>query len=157
MGENLDNSRKMIIFQLESEEYAIPVEFVGSIEKPLPITRVPKTPPFVRGVLNLRGVIVPIIDLRTRFEMEETEIDESKRFIITRLENGTEVGFIVDAANDVIDIPQEIIEMPPEIIGTVEADYVEGVAKVENRLLILLDLQKILSPDDFEQTKEKEG
>ncbi|MFD1447139.1 MULTISPECIES: chemotaxis protein CheW [Oceanobacillus] len=148
--------RKMIVFQLQDEEYAVPVNQIGSIERQQPITRVPQTLPYVKGVINLRGVVIPIIDLRLRFGMEETDFDANKRIIIAQI-NEMEVGLIVDVANDVIDIPEELIEPAPEVIGTVNADYIEGVAKVDNRLLILLDLQKVLSFQDIDVLNAVEG
>ncbi|MBR3121559.1 chemotaxis protein CheW [Oceanobacillus profundus] len=146
----------MIVFQLQDEEYAVPVNQIGSIERQQPITRVPQTLPYVKGVINLRGVVIPIIDLRLRFGMEETDFDANKRIIIAQI-NEMEVGLIVDVANDVIDIPEELIEPAPEVIGTVNADYIEGVAKVDNRLLILLDLQKVLSFQDIDVLNAVEG
>ncbi|MFD1018204.1 chemotaxis protein CheW [Thalassobacillus hwangdonensis] len=147
---------KVIVFQLKDEEYAVPVQQVGSIERIQPITRVPNTEDFVKGVINLRGVVTPILDLRSRFGLEETEHTESTRMIIVYLDD-MEVGLIVDAANDVIDIPEEAIEPPPEVVGAVEADYIRGVAKLERRLLVLLDLNRVLTSDEVDSIKTLEG
>lgn len=136
-------ARKMIVFQLGEEEYAVPVETVGSIERVIQITRVPKAPSYVKGVINLLGVITPIIDLRARFGMEEIAYNDLTRIIIVHYEE-LEVGVIVDAAKDVIDIYDHMIEPAPEVIGTLEADYIEGVVKIDNRLLVLLELEKAL-------------
>ena len=143
---------KVIVFSLHDEEYAIPVSQVRSIEKLQHITSVPRTEPFVKGVINLRGVVTPIIDLRTRFGMAETEYVDSTRIIIVATED-VEVGLIVDTANDLMDIPVDSIEPPPEIVGSVEVEYLEGVAKLDERLLILLNLEKVLTPD-FRKGKE---
>ncbi|MFB6466661.1 chemotaxis protein CheW [Cytobacillus sp. Hz8] len=134
---------KLIVFQIKEKEYAIPVSQVRSIEKIEHITRVPSTVNFVKGVINLRGVVTPIINLRTRFCLDEVEYSDNTRVIIVALED-MEVGLIVDAANDVIDIPTNSIEPPPDIVGVKEAEYVQGVAKVDKRLLILIDLEKVL-------------
>lgn len=134
---------KVIAFQLGDNEYALPIHQVQSIERLMPITRVPKTVPFIKGVINLRGVVTPIIDLRTRFGLPEKEFDDGTRIIVATL-NEMEVGFIVDGANDVLDISEEIIEPQPEMVGEIEAEYITGVAKWEKRLLILLSLEKIL-------------
>ncbi|WP_186577690.1 chemotaxis protein CheW [Aquibacillus kalidii] len=147
---------KAIIFQLKDEEYAIPVQQVGSIERELHITRVPQTPDFVTGVINLRGVVTPIIDLRKRFGIEASEYTDSTRIIIVYISE-MEVGLIVDAAYDVIDIAKDAIEPPPEVIGTVDADYIEGVAKVDSRLLMLLNLDKVLSTQDYKELNNLEG
>ncbi|SDQ60156.1 chemotaxis protein CheW [Virgibacillus salinus] len=148
--------RKVIIFQLNDEEYAVSVQQVGSIERIQPITRVPQTADFVKGVINLRGVVTPIIDLRIRFGLKETEFTESSRIIIVYLDE-MEVGLIVDAANDVIDIPEDTIEPAPEVIGSVDIDYIDGVAKLDNRLLILLNLRKVLTKEEINELKSVEG
>lgn len=156
MENNTITNKKVIVFQLQDEEYAVSVDQVGSIERLQSITRVPQTAPFVKGIINLRGVVIPVIDLRIRFGMEEIEHSESTRIIIIHLDH-IEVGLIVDIANDVIDIPAEIIEPAPEVVGTVNVDYISGVAKLDNRLLILLDLQKVLTTDELSGLQSMEG
>lgn len=148
--------KKMIVFQLNDEEYAVSVQQVGSIERMESITRVPQTADFVKGVINLRGIVTPIIDLRIRFGIEAKDFQDSTRIIIVHMDD-MEVGLIVDAANDVIDIPESIIEPAPEVVGTVDVDYIEGVAKLENRLLILLNLQKVLSHHEMDTLSSVEG
>ncbi|MET1178040.1 chemotaxis protein CheW [Peribacillus simplex] len=140
----MSEDMKVIVFQIMDKEYAIPVDKVSGIEKLLHITRVPKTVKFVKGVINLRGVITPIIDLRVRFGFEEVEYDESTRIIVVFLDD-MEVGLIVDSANDVLDIPVESIEPQPEIVGHLASEYISGVAKIEKRLLVLINLEKALS------------
>lgn len=139
---------KVIVFQLQDEEYGVPVEQVRSIEKVMHITRVPRTEGFVKGVINLRGVVTPIIDLRKRFGIGEADYTENTRIIIVVLED-MEVGLIVDAANDVIDISKNSIEPPPDVVGAVEVEYINGIAKLDRRLLILLNLEKVLNPEDL--------
>ncbi|SOC35569.1 chemotaxis protein CheW [Ureibacillus acetophenoni] len=138
---------KVIIFQLGEKEYAIPVSNVQGIEKLMHITRVPKAEKYVKGVINLRGVVTPIIDLRERFGLPTAEYMDSTRIIICTLDN-MEVGFVVDSANDVIDIPVNSIENQPNVVGTVEVEFISGVAKIDNRLLILLHLNRVLMPDN---------
>lgn len=147
---------KVIVFQLKDEEYGVEVDQVKSIEKLEHITRVPRTPKFVKGVINLRGVVTPIIDLRNRFGLEEALYSESTRIIIVAV-GELEVGLIVDAANDVIDIPVNAIEPPPEVVGGIEAAYLRGVAKLDKRLLILLNLDKVLSTEEIKQLDAFEG
>ncbi|MGM8364116.1 chemotaxis protein CheW [Virgibacillus sp. W0181] len=156
MDNTKGSDKKVIVFQLKDEEYAVSVEQVRAIERIVPITRVPQTAAFVKGVINLRGIVTPIIDLRVRFGIEETEYNELSRIIIVFLDD-MEVGLIVDEANDVIDIPESVIESAPEVVGTVDVDYIEGVAKLENRLLIILDLQKVLSKEEIKELKAVEG
>lgn len=147
MSELLSGDIKVIVFQLEDEEYGIPVQQVQSIEKVEHITRVPRTAPYIKGVINLRGVVTPIIDLRSRFGLEPLKDSESSRMIIVSKED-IEVGFIVDAANDVLDLSAETIEPPPEVVGAIEVGYIEGVAKLEKRLIVMIDLEEILKVED---------
>ncbi|MDP4083057.1 MAG: chemotaxis protein CheW [Bacillota bacterium] len=143
MTETTISELKIIVFQLKNKEYAIPVTQVRSIEKMQHITRVPGVAQYIKGVINLRGLVTPIIDLGYRFGLAEAEMTDSTRIIIAVL-NDSEVGLIVDAANDVLDIQTETIEPPPEIIGGNEDEYVNGVVKIGKRLLILLDLEKVI-------------
>lgn len=143
MSETIASEKvKVIAFQLVDKEYALPVHQVYSIEKLMHITRVPGTVPFVKGVINLRGVVTPIIDLRSRFCLSDDQYDDSTRIIIASLDD-MEVGLIVDGANDVLDIPVEAIEPPPEVVGSLGEEYITGITKNGKRLLIMLSLQKI--------------
>lgn len=156
MNEEISVEKKVIVFQLQDEEYAVPVEQVGYIERMQPITRVPQTSEFVKGVINLRGVVTPIIDLRSRFGMEEVDFNENTRIIIVYLDE-VEVGLIVDEAKDVIDIRVDAIEQAPEVVGADNVDYIEGVIKLDDRLLMLLDLQKVLTGQERAELKNVEG
>jgi purine-binding chemotaxis protein CheW len=147
VAENLVADLKVIVFQLNDKEYGVPVSQVKSIEKIMHITRVPHTNPFVKGVMNLRGVVTPLLDLRVRFGMGEQAYTEGTRVIIVSIED-KEVGLIVDGANDVIDIPTSKIEPPPEVVGLEAEGYIDGVANLDKRLLILIDLHKILESDE---------
>jgi purine-binding chemotaxis protein CheW len=147
MAENLVSDLKVIVFQLNDKEYGVPVSQVKSIEKIMHITRVPHTNPFVKGVMNLRGVVTPLLDLRVRFGMGEQAYNEGTRVIIVSVED-KEVGLIVDGANDVIDIPTSVIEPPPEVVGIAVEGFIDGVANLDKRLLILIDLNKILESDE---------
>jgi len=140
---------KVIVFRLVDEEYGVEVSQVRSIEKMQNITRVPRTPEFVKGVINLRGVVTPIIDLKTRFDLGVEEYTDSTRIIIVAVDD-MEVGLIVDAANDVIDIAVNSIELPPAVVGGIKANYLRGVAKLNDRLLILLNLDKVLSQEEIQ-------
>ncbi|MGG0283742.1 chemotaxis protein CheW [Peribacillus butanolivorans] len=152
---NLVQDMKVIVFQIKDKEYAIPVDKVSGIEKLLHITRVPKAVQLVKGVINLRGVITPIIDLRVRFGLEELEYNDSTRIIVVILDD-MEVGLIVDSANDVLDIPVDSIEPQPEVVGHSASEYISGVAKIEKRLLVLINLEKALSLE-INENMRKEG
>lgn len=156
MTETLTDDLKLVVFQLKEKEYAIPVSKVSAIEKVQHITRVPGVTEYVKGVINLRGVVTPIIDLRLRFGIEEEVYSDSTRVIIVALDD-MEVGLIVDAANDVIDVKVESIEPQPEVVGVAETEYISGVAKIDKRLLILLDLEKVLQTEDMRVSLGNEG
>lgn len=153
---NALNMMKFIVFEIADEEFAIPVEQVGAIERLESITRVPQTEEYVKGVINLRGVVIPVIDLRTRFGLDEKPYDESTRIIIVHL-GEIEVGLIVDQANDVIDITKDMIEPAPEVVDEVDIDYINGVIKIDKRLLIMLDLYRVLAIENSEQYMHVEG
>lgn len=152
--ELLDN--KLIVFKLRGEEYAISVRNVGGIERILPITRVPSTASFIKGVINLRGVVTPVIDLKEKFHQQETEFTDQTRIIVVSLDD-ISVGFIVEEANDVVDINLNQIEPAPEVVGSKVDDFITGVIKLEKRLLILLDLEKVLNKEDLSEVKAAEG
>ncbi|MED1202052.1 chemotaxis protein CheW [Heyndrickxia acidicola] len=136
---------KMIVFKLLDKEYAIPVQQIRAIEKVHHITRVPGTPSYTLGVINLRGVIIPIIDLQCLFNGGRMVIEESTRIIIVMV-NNMEVGLMVEAANDVVDIPAEIIEPQPEVFDSMNSEFISGVAKVGKRLLLLVNIEQALKP-----------
>lgn len=139
--EVMEEQMKVIIFQMHEEEYAIKVSEVQSIERMQSVTRIPGTPEFVIGVMNLRGVITPVIDLREKFGLEKKEVDDSTRILITASDELT-LGLVVDGANDVLDISTSSIEPTPEVVGGVEAHYLDGVVKLGTRLFSLLNLEK---------------
>lgn len=146
MNENSQlNYQKYLIFGVDENEYAIEIDVVQGIERLVDITRVPRTPKFVKGVINLRGVVTPVIDLRERFNLPERATDEESRIIIVSMEQ-FDVGLIVDTANDIMDVPRERIESQPEVVGSIASEYIAGIAKVDQRLLSLLDLTKVLTP-----------
>lgn len=138
---------KIVAFSLNGKEYAIDVRNVVSIEKMEQVTRVPHVPLYVKGVINLRGVITPIIDLRTRFDMEPADYNQNTRIIIVTWED-KEVGLIVDEANDVINIQEKNIEPQPDVIGNIQQNYITGVVKIDDRLLIVLKLENILKHEE---------
>lgn len=153
MGEEL----KVIVFKLGEEEYGIEVDAVQTIERMMPITRVPKTLSFVKGVINLRGVVIPVIELRGRFGLPSVEYTDQTRIIIVTT-NDIEVGFIVDSANDVIDLNSDLIDAPPDVVGGVKAKYLRGVARIsEERLLVMLNLSEELNRAEISQLESFEG
>ncbi|MBP1971210.1 purine-binding chemotaxis protein CheW [Virgibacillus natechei] len=141
---------KFIVFKLKNQSYGVDVQQVLSIERTQEITAVPRTSAFIKGVIQLRGEMTPIIDLKERLQLGETEKTDANRILVVQLDD-IQVGLIVDSASEVIDIDPAVIEPAPKIIGEIQETFLKGVAKLEERLLILLDLEKIL---DFNETNE---
>lgn len=136
---------KIVAFKLGEEEYGLDVEHVQSIERITHITRVPNAPEFVKGVINLRGHVTPVVDLQFQLGMGESKYTENTRVVIAKLEE-MELGFIVDQTSDVIDIDPEWIE---DInLDDMKADLFSGIAKIEERLIILLKLDQLLKLGD---------
>lgn len=141
---------KVIIFQLNEQAYGVDIQQVRSIERMQTITEVPNTPEFIKGVMNLREETTPIIDLKKCFSMtdtRETRYTDETRILLVYLDN-MQIGLIVDAATNVLDLDIATIESAPSIIGGVHDAYLRGVAKLENELLILLDLERVLNLDE---------
>jgi purine-binding chemotaxis protein CheW len=134
---------QLVIFRLAKEEYGLPITKVQEINRLVPITKLPQTPSFMEGIINLRGRIIPIVDLRKRFQVTVTDYDDDNRIIVVEV-NGQIVGIIVDAVNEVVRLPQANIEPPPPAF-ILDAEYIHGVGKMEDRLLILLNIDKILT------------
>lgn len=142
----MDDGRilQLVTFKLENEEFGVDILKVQEINKMMNITRIPNAPPFIEGVINLRGKIIPIIDLRKRLGFHNRVFDKSTRIIVVELD-GLVLGFIVDSVSEVLRIPGNTIEPPPSIVAGIESDYIEGVGKLNDRLLILLELKKIFA------------
>lgn len=134
--------KKVIIFRLEAEEYGVEVNHVQSIERMQNFTRIPNAEKSIRGVINLRGVIIPIIDLRKRLSYEEIPYTEETRILILALE-GNHAGLIVDAANDVMDVFESEIGAPPQALTKEEQMYLKNVIKKESRVFTLLNVHAV--------------
>ncbi len=117
---------------------------VQEIVRSMEMTRVPSAPDFVEGVVNLRGRVIPIIDMRKRFGLERKEHDSRTRIIVIDM-NGVVTGFVVDSVSEVLRLPRNTIEPPPPVVAGIESEYISGVGKLEDRLLILLDMDSLLS------------
>jgi purine-binding chemotaxis protein CheW len=120
---------------------------VQEIIRMMDITKVPRAPDFVEGVINLRGKVIPIIDLRKRFGLSTRDHDKHTRIIVIEINNMI-VGFVVDSVSEVLRIPASTVEPPPPVVSGLESEYISGVGKLEDRLLILLDLNKLLSGEE---------
>ncbi len=141
---------QLVTFHVGDEEFGVEILAVREINRMMEITRVPHAPPFVEGVINLRGQVIPVVDLRRRFGMPPRDHDRNTRIVVVELSDKV-VGFVVDSVSEVLRVPASLVEPPPPIVGGVEREYLEGVVKLEDRLLILLDLQRLLGEDEAKE------
>lgn len=152
-------SNEYVIFELAGEHYAVEVSPVEEILRMVEITDVPHAPSFVEGIMNFRGNVMPVIDLRKRLDLATSEHTKQTRIMAVSLEVGT-VGMIVDSVSEVAEIPPEIVEPPSPILLDVDTDFLMGIAKMrsngaeEDKLVVILDLVKILSPTSQEALAE---
>lgn len=140
--DSLNELIQMVSFNLDHEVFGIDILAVQEINRMVEITKVPQAPHYCEGVINLRGKVIPVIDLRKKFEMENREWGKDTRIIVCDV-NSQQVGMIVDSVDEVLRIPNSAMEPAPGIVTSVGSDYIKGVAKIEERLLIFLDISKI--------------
>lgn len=140
--------RQLVVFELDEERYGLDISAVREIIRLQEITDIPRTPDFVEGVINLRGNVIPVVDLRKRFEMESVERDEDFRIVVVDV-SGNEIGMIVDAVTEVSRVPESGIEPPSSVIAADDADYLTGIAKTGNEMIILLNIGKLISIHDM--------
>lgn len=138
---------QVVSFLLGSEEYGVDISQVKEIIRMVEITRVPRAPHFMEGVINLRGQLIPIVDLRTRFGMDRAAATKSSRIVITEI-GSKRVGIIVDCVSEVLNLSQENIEQTPDMIVGIGTEYIQGVGKIGDRLIIMLDLTMVMSTDE---------
>ena len=144
-----DGLLQLVTFHIGEEEFGVDILAVQEIIRMMQITPVPRAPVYIDGVINLRGKVIPIIDLRRRFGLAPRGHDKNTRIIVIEI-NNIIVGFVVDAVSEVLRIPASTVEPPPPVVAGVESDYVSGVGKLQDRLLIMLDLDRLLSSEDME-------
>jgi purine-binding chemotaxis protein CheW len=145
-----DEVLQLVSFTIGQEEFGVDILRVQEINRMVEVTRVPNSPEFISGVINLRGKVIPIVDLRKRFGFEQKEKDKNTRIIVVEL-NGSILGFIVDAVKEVLRIPKSVTEPPPAVVAGIGSEYITAVGKLEDRLLILLDINKILLDQEVHQ------
>lgn len=136
--------KQMVIFDLASETYGVDIGLVREIIRMLEITCMPQTPDFVEGVINLRGKVIPVIDLRKRFGLEQQEHTKDTRVVVVEI-GGQDVGVVVDAVAEVLRIPADSINPPSNVISSADSEYLLGIANLGEQLIILLDLERSLS------------
>ena len=142
--ETINDELKLIIFKLGREEYGMDILRVQEIKRMMGITRVPSTPTFIRGVINLRGSVLPVIDLRTRLGLAENDLTEAARIIVVLVNDGI-VGFIVDEVVEVTTINTQDVEAAQTLSSGLSADFITGIAKADNRLYIMLNPDAIVN------------
>jgi purine-binding chemotaxis protein CheW len=140
---------QIVVFELGSELYGIHIAAVESIIKMQLITRLPHAPEFIEGVTNLRGKVLPVLDLRRRFGLPPQETNKDSRIIVISVDQ-TEVGMIVDGVSEVETVLDQAVEPAPAIATTVNSIFISGIAKLDERLVILLDLERVLSTQEQE-------
>lgn len=139
--------KQLVIFELGSENFGIDIASVEGINKMLDITKVPQAPSYVEGITNLRGSILPVIDLQKRFGLEIQERNNETRIVVANVA-GVKIGMIVTAVSEVLTIDDSVIEPPPPMVSNINSEFIVGVAKIDKRLVILLDLAKVLSKEE---------
>jgi len=139
--------QQLVVFDLANEHYGVDIGAVESIIKMQAITAVPRAPSFVEGVTNLRGTVLPVIDLRQRFGLQAEEETKETRIVVVEM-GGATVGMVVDGVSEVLQVAEEAIEPPSPIVMTIDSTFITGIAKVDERLIILLDLGKVLSSEE---------
>lgn len=149
------NKNQVVRFMLGKESFGIEIGSVKEIVTVPEITKVPDTPDFIEGVINLRGKIVSIIDLRKRLRFDSCERDKKNRILVTEVD-GRIVGLIVDEVSEVLRLNPENIEPPPEVVSFAGVEYITGIGKLEERIILLLDIQKVLCKEEIGKLEKQE-
>ncbi|MGE4318447.1 MAG: chemotaxis protein CheW [Deferribacterales bacterium] len=157
--ESNETERQIVTFRIENEEYGILIEKVQEINRYTNVTKVPKTPKFIEGIINLRGEVIPLIDLRTRFDLTAKERDEFTRVIIVNLKN-MKVGFVVDGVDEVLRIRQDDIDdVPAMLSATINAEFIAGVVNVDktNKMILLLNIEDLFSQAEMTKLEKMQA
>jgi purine-binding chemotaxis protein CheW len=139
---------KYLTFSVGTEEYGIEIGCVTEIIGIQKITDVPDMPQYIKGVINLRGKVIPVMDVRLRFRMPERAYDDRTCIVVVKV-NGAAVGLVVDTVREVADIPQQQIEQPPDMVEAGGQGYIQGLGKIGEEVKILLDVEKLLRREDM--------
>ena len=143
----VSTERQLVVFDLNEEAYGVDISAVREIIRMQEITRVPRAPDFIEGVINLRGKVIPVVDLRKRFTMPATERTDEHRIVVVDVD-GQDIGMVVDAVTEVSRIPSSSIEPPSSVITTDDSEYLTGIVKTDDKLIILLDIAKVISSSE---------
>lgn len=143
---------QLVSFRLANEEFCVDIDNVYEINRMTEITKIPNSPIFVEGVINLRGRVIPVISLRKRIGLDIKCDDKDTRIMVTEIDGKT-IGFVVDSVNEVLRIPKSITENPPELVTGINSEYIKAIGKLDDRMLILINLEKIISTHEKEDIK----
>ncbi|MFZ5942950.1 MAG: chemotaxis protein CheW [Bacillota bacterium] len=146
------SDKQLVVFSLQNEEYGLEITKVQEIVRFQEITKVPNAPSFIKGLINLRGQVIPVVDLKKRFYGTGSEVLEDTRIIVVKAAAHT-IGIIADQVSEVMRVPEDSIEPTPSLINDFNQSGITGVGKLEGRLLILLDLEKTLSSAEISEIK----
>lgn len=138
---------QQVVFKIDKEEYGLDIMKVNGIEKYQEVVKIPNSPEYVDGIINLRGEVLPVFSLRRKFNLPAKEVDDETKIIVAYT-NDMKVGFVVDAVAEIINIEEENIEKTPKILVGVNRKYIKSVAKVEHRMIILLDIDLLVSDEE---------
>lgn len=137
---------QLVSFRLDKEEYGLEITRVREIILLGEITRIPQTPDYIKGLINLRSTVIPIVDLRLRFGLAEGERTDDTRIMVVNVDGRT-IGIIVDAVNEVLRVAQEQIALPPPTVATLGQEYLTGLVRLQHRMLILLDIDRLFASE----------
>lgn len=143
----MSGERQLVVFDLNEEAYGVDISQVREIIRMQEITRVPRAPAFIVGIINLRGKVIPVVDLRARFSMPETERTDEHRIVVVDVD-GQDIGMVVDAVKEVSRVRSSSIEPPSTVITTNDSEYLTGIVKTDEKLIILLDIAKVISSSE---------
>ena len=147
------DEQQLVVFDLSTESYGVDIGAVREIIRLQDITKVPRTPEFVEGVINLRGKVIPVVDLRKRFGLPAGEESKENRIVVVDI-GAQDIGVIVDAVTEVLRIDTGSVEPPSSVITTADSEYLLGIAKLDSRLIILLDLEQVLTEVEHNSLQE---
>lgn len=145
--------KKVVVFKIEDEEYAVGIGQVERILEFEKITRIPDSPDFLVGLINYQGRIIPVIDLKRKFKLTGTNIRDNSKIIIAKEKDG-DIGLIIDDVSQVMDISDEMLSLPPDIVSGIIKEYIKGIVKMEKRIIIYLDMAKIISFGEKEELEK---
>lgn len=147
------STEKYIVFQLNDQEYGTSIDRVVSIERLQKVVSLPKVSDFIEGITKMRGNVIPVIDLKKRMDLPQSEVTDQSRMLVSIVDD-LSVGFLVDTASDVIDIDDSMIEPAPTSIKGIDVNFLSGVAKLDDRLLLLVDLSYVLNYEEISEVKQ---